>query len=156
MKNQNNLNILNKDALRSIVLAVLAVAAISSFLSWQYNKIAKSEEKLSSLEDLVERGLAQDALDSFMAARAEGKEEQANAFLTERAMEQKKESPLAMGFKSYSVIKGEKIDSDEGGWKRYEFRVKIIEKNEVFENIERVILIKILDQYYIDSVEIVG
>ncbi|MDD5145014.1 MAG: hypothetical protein PHW72_02745 [Candidatus Pacebacteria bacterium] len=161
MKNQNkpcsNNNIFSKDALRSVFLAILAVALISGALSWQYNKIAKSEKKLSSLEDLIERSLAQDALDKFMVARNSGEEDQVTAFLTEKAFEQRNESPLSEGFKNYSVIKGQKTESrvaDDGH--AYEFTIEITEKNGMGETLERIILLKILDKYYIDSVEIAG
>lgn len=149
-----------KEAWKSITLAIVFVAAASFVLSWQYNKIEnRSEEKLSSLEDIIEQGLAQDVLDKFMTARIAKNESQANIYLTERAMEEKgrEEFVLIDDFESYFVVKNEKLPPlSEQEQKRYKFTVKVYENDEVGEIVETITLTKIIDKYYVDSVEVAG
>src|SRR4030042_3568040 len=90
IENQNLSTIFDFKAWRAVILAILAVIIVSFVLSWQYKRMAaESEEKLSSLEDVVEESLVEDAVDRFMMARINKNKAQAGVYLTEKAMEQK-------------------------------------------------------------------
>lgn len=146
-----------RDALKSIILAVVAVAAISAFLSWQYDRMEKSQEGKTSLEDLVEQSSAQKSLDKFMTARVNNDEDQATLFLTERAMAQKNAGDFNLigNFKDYAILTGKKLpifDDEE----KYQFAVKISGRSGMDEIIETIILVKILENYYVDSINIAG
>ena len=154
MEKQDSNTLFNKDAWKAIIVAVLIVALAAGVLSWQYKKITeKSEEKLSSLEDVMEQLLAQGVLDQFIEARINKNENQANLYLTEQAMEQKiqGEFTLINNFKSYLIQKSEEV-----GENQYRFIVKLYEEDEMGEIIEVITLTKILDKYYIDLVELAG
>ena len=149
----------NKGALRSIFFAILAVIVLSGLLSWQYNLIAKkSQEKLSSLEDLVEQSFAQDVLDKFMAARQAKNNSQASLFLTERAMAQKEgnDFDLFLDFENYFISSSSKVSSDPPSeTEKYQFLIKLYGKGGE-EALETITVTKILDKYYIDSVNTAG
>jgi len=154
MDNQNSNTLFNKDAWKAIILAVLVVTLVGGILSWQYRRMTEeSEERISSLEDVIERGFAQNMLDKFMTARIKKNETQANIFLTERAMEQKIQGKFILidNFNSYIIFKSEKLEKN-----KFRFIVKIYKDNIMSEIVEVIALIKILDGYYIDSVEIAG
>jgi len=154
MENQNSNSLFNKEAWKAIVLAFAIVAIAALFLSWQYNKLVEeSEEKLSSLQDIMEQGFAQDVLENFIKARVDKNESQANLYLTEVAMEQKNKDKFVLidNFKSYFIYKSEK--TEEGNFR---FFVKLYEENEALETVEIISVVKILENYYINSVEIAG
>ena len=101
----------------------------------------------------MEQGFAQDILENFIKARIDKNESQANLYLTEVAMEQKNKGMFVLigNFKSYIVYKSEKLE--EGNFR---FFVKLYEENEALETVEIISVVKILDNYYINSVEIAG
>ena len=134
-----------------IVAAFLATLLGIGFLSWQYHKTA--EEKMDSQEQIMEENSAKNLLKEFMEKRIEGNEEEAGICLTENAMEQKNKGNffLISNFKSFEIIKTEMVNETE-----YLFTIKIKEGNGNNYLIEIIKLTKILDKYYIDSVEIAG
>lgn len=154
MDGQDSNTLFNKEAWKAIVLAILIVVLFGGILSWQYRKVTEnSEEKISSLEDVMEQSFAQNVLDKFMEARISKNEAQANIYLTEGAMEQKLQDKFVLinNFKSYQINKSEKL-----GENQYRFIVKLYGEEKMGETVEIIALIKILDKYYIDSIEIAG
>ncbi|MDI6592052.1 MAG: hypothetical protein QME61_03940 [Patescibacteria group bacterium] len=151
--NGKNSNILfDREAWKSVIFAILIVVLVGGILSWQYKLIEKkSEEKISSIKQTIEQNLAQNVLDKFMEARIEKNENQAIHYLTERAMEQKikGEFELINDLQSYEILKTEKLEKN-----KFRFTVKIYEESGWL--VEIIILNKILDRYYIDSVQIAG
>lgn len=156
--NQEPGTIFSLKAWGSVILAILIMVVVAFGLSWQYERIAReSEEKMSSLEDMVEGSLVQDVLDRFLTARINKNEDQAAIYLTERAMEQRVKGQFSLvdDFESYQVIKKEKLAGDSAS-ANFEFFVKIYSKDRRDSVIEIIVLTKIIDSYYVDSVEIAG
>ena len=157
IENQNLSTIFDFKAWRAVILAILAVIIVSFVLSWQYKRMAaESEEKLSSLEDVVEESLVEDALDRFMMARINKNEAQAGVYLTEKAMEQKEngEFVLVDDFESYQVMGKNKLQDSQSN--SFEFIVKLYSEDKVSNVVEIIVLAEIMDDYYIDSVIIGG
>ena len=148
-----------------ILIAVLAVMMAEGVLIWRLLDFAKKDVlvlKQTDEQQIVkyEQQAAEYVLDKFMEARIIKQKDQALIYLTERAMEQysQGEFDLVNNFKSFEILKSEKLEypAIEIGVSRFGFMVRINEKNEVGEFVEFITLVKILDRYYVDSVEIAG
>ena len=127
-----------KQAIKAIIIAVTLTLASIALLGWQYNRL--ENEPLPSWEEKIEENSAKNVLKIFLITQSE-------KLLTERAMQQKdlKEFELAENITDYEILKTEKLS--EG---KYRFMVKIGDLIYVLK------LIKVLDNYYIDRVEIAG
>ncbi len=137
-----------------IIFAFLVAFLGIGILSWQYHKIAeKSEQEIHSIKETIEQNLAKDVLDKFMESRLGKRKKQALTYFTENTMEQhlKNEFILIDNFVSFEILKTEKLENTN-----FRFIVKIQEENENNEIIEVITLIKILNRYYVDSVQIAG
>jgi len=157
IENQDSNTIFNLKAWRAVILAILAVLLVSLALSWQYKRMAaESEEKMSSLEDMVEESLVEDALDRFMTARINRNEAQAGVYLTEKAMEQKEsgEFSLVDDFESYQIVEKKKLSNTSSN--SFEFIINLHSEDKVSSIVEIIVLTEILDNYYVDSVIIGG
>ncbi|MFH1509612.1 MAG: hypothetical protein ABID67_00465 [Candidatus Nealsonbacteria bacterium] len=149
-----NLSILNLQSWKAILVAIISVLLVVSFLSWQYKRIENnSQEKLTSLEDVLIMGLVEEVVDDFMVARISNNENQAILFLTEKAFQQMEEGAffLTGEITSYRIVKKEKIEEE-----MFRFRVETYEKDGVKGFPEIIILKKIGGEYYIDSLQIAG
>ena len=149
MQDPNSLD--KKGILKVMTFAILIALLGIGILGWQYRQLEKKrlpelEKKIEEQEEKIEQTAAEDILERFMATRAE-------SLLTERAMEQKKQAKFVSvdDFKSYEILKTEKLEED-----KYRFIVKLYREEGIGEIVEVIILIKILDRYYIDSVQIAG
>lgn len=138
------------------IIKALSLALIIAFLSigilgWQYRKI--ETEQIPALEEKIEQKSTEIALDKFMDLRIEKNESAAMRYLTERAVEQKNKEEFSLidNFKSYDVLKVEKMEEE-----KYRYLVKIYEEGGLSNFVEAITFIKILGQYYVDSVEIAG
>jgi hypothetical protein len=127
-------------------------------LGWQYHRIEQKrlpflEKKLKEQQEQMEERSTREVLDAFLAARIEKNEKKASRYLTERAMAQKIRGDFALinDFESYEVLDVEKLEEF-----KYKFTVKIYEKEKLGYLVELITLVQILDQYYIDSVELAG
>ena len=137
-----------------IISAFLTAFLGIGILSWQYHKIAeKSEQEIHSIKETMEQNLAKDVLDKFMESRLGKRKEQAITYFTENTMEQhlKNEFALIDNFVSFEILKIEKLENTV-----FRFIVKIQAENENNEVVEVIIITKILDRYYADSVQIAG
>ncbi len=142
MQDPNSLD--KKGILKVMTFAILIALLGIGILGWQYHQLEK--KRIPKLEEKIEQVAAEDILERFMATRAE-------SLLTERAMEQKKQAKFVSvnDFESYEILKTEKLEED-----KYRFIVKLYREEGIGEIVEVIILIKILDKYYIDSVQIAG
>lgn len=140
-----------KGILKAMFFALIIAFLCIGILGWQYRQIEK--EQIPALEEKIEKRLIEDVLDKFMQLRIEENEEGAMRYLTERAMEQKIQGKFALidNFTSYQTLNNEKINQD-----KYRYVVKIFEGDGLADFVEVITLIKILDRYYIDSLEIAG
>ena len=140
-----------KGIIKALSFALIIAFLCIGILGWQYRKIEK--EQIPALEEKIEQKTTETALDKFMDLRIEKNELAAMRYLTERAVEQKNKEEFSLidEFKSYEVLKIEKT-----GGEKYRYLVKIYEEGGLSNFIEAITLIKILGQYYIDSVEIAG
>ena len=160
--NTQNLNQFSKGKISIwtiiILIGILVVISAEGVLIWRLLDFTRKEvpalkETTEQQAAQAEQRMAQYALDKFMEARIAGQKDQALIYLTENAMEQhsKNEFDLVNNFKSFETLKSEK-----SGDITFRFIVKINEENEVGELVEAVTITKILDKYYVDSVEIAG
>jgi cell division protein YceG involved in septum cleavage len=157
MANTEDPSIFNPRSWGAIILAILAVALVAFGLSWQYKRIAReSEEKMSSLEDIVEGSLVQDALDKFMMARINKNESQATIYFTENAMQQLEngEFILVDNFASYQIIEKSKLP--DGDFPSFKFVVNLYGENKADSHVEIIVLKEILDSYFVHSISIGG
>ncbi len=139
-----------KGVLRAMSLAIFIAFLGIGILGWQYRQLEK--EQLPALEEKIEKRSIEDVLDKFMQMRIDKDEARALRYLTEGAVQQKDQGEfnLLESFESYEILQSEKLDGD-----KYRYVVKIYEEG-IGDFIEVIDLIKILDKYYIDSVQIAG
>ena len=140
-----------KGVLKAMFLAILIAFLGIGILGWQYRKI--EGEKIPAIEEKMEQKSVESFLDRFMEYRIDKNEKRAGGFLTERAMEQKLQNKFVLidNFENYEIIKSEKLADNN-----YRFIVKIISEEGTGDFVEVIVLTKILDKYYIDSVQIAG
>ena len=133
-----------------LIISFLVMVLIIQILSWQYHRVAK--EEISSLEIKVEKTIARETLKDFMKARIAKNESQAKILLTERAMKQvsRGEIELMDNFQSFEIL-----ETTQLGENGFNFLVKIQFQNGT-EMIELIKTTKILDKYYIDSIQLPG
>ena len=133
-----------------LIISFLVMILIIQILSWQYHRIAK--EEISLLEIKVEKAIAGETLKDFMEARITKNKSQATILLTERAMEQvsKGEIELIDDFQSFEIL-----ETTQLGENGFNFLVKIQFQNGT-EMIELIKTTKILDKYYVDSIQLPG
>ena len=140
-----------KGVLKAMFLAILIAFLGIGILGWQYRKI--EGEKIPAIEEKMEQKSVESFLDRFMEYRIDKNEKRAEGLLTERAMEQKLQNEFVLidNFENYEIIKSEKLADNN-----YRFIVKIISEEGTGDFVEVIVLTKILDKYYIDSVQIAG
>lgn len=156
------------------IFSVILILFLSGFLYLGYLYLSSKNEEIISQE--VERRLreselereseeipspliteeerAEKKLHAFLEARIEKKIEILQNMITEKAQEQIKNPQsgviLLDHFQSYQIIGQEKIQDDE-----YKFLIKLRD-NENNEYLESITVKKILDNFFIDSIEIPG
>lgn len=140
-----------KGIMKAMILALAITFLAIVVLGWQYRRI--ESQQLPALEEKLEKKTAESALDKFMYLRLENNESGAMLCLTERAAQEKeqKEFKLIDGFKNYDVLNSEKLDDG-----RFRFIVKIYENQGLADFTEIILLLKVGDKYYIDSVQLAG
>jgi len=139
-----------KGVLKAMFLAILIAFLAIGILAWQYQRIEK--ERLPALEEKIEKRSTEDVLDKFMQMRIDKNEKGTLRYLTEGAVQQRDQAEFSLldDFESYEILQSEKLDEE-----KYRYVVKIYEEG-MGDFIEVITLIKILDNYYIDSVQIAG
>ncbi|MFH1841534.1 MAG: hypothetical protein ABH800_02130 [Candidatus Nealsonbacteria bacterium] len=154
----NSFGVDKKGVLKAIIFAIVIAFLGIGILGWQYRKLEKErlpliEEEMEKQKEEIELRSAQDFLDNFMSARKEKQEEKINAYLTEGAMEKKFQGIISFAedFDSYDILKKEKMEDG-----RYRFTLKIYQQEGIVSSVEIIFLVKILDAYYVDSVDLAG
>lgn len=140
-----------------MTIALLAATVGLLLLGWQYRQL--EEKRLPALEkemqrqsEEIERRSAQNALERFMSARLNKREAQAALYLTENAAEQErlKEFTLLDDYDSFKILSSEKLAEEE-----YRFVLEIRTKS-VGTFVEIITVMKILGNYYINSIQLAG
>jgi hypothetical protein len=147
-----------KGVIKAIIVATVIALVGIAVLGWEYRRIEKErlpalEQAIEEQEEAMEKELVQEVLDRFMVARIGQNEDMAKHYLTEKAAEQARLNDFYLidDFASYEILQSEKIE--EG---KYRFVVKIYYKELPVELTEIITLIKVLDKYYVDSVQVGG
>ena len=153
-----NSRFLNKEALRGVAIAIIAVVAGQIVLAWQYYRLEEQrlpliEQQIAEQREESERKEARETLVSFLDTLQEGRGGTAKRFLTENAVFQEEQGvfSLEQGIQGYKVIALEKM-----GTGKFRAQVETERAEQVFPQIEIFGLVKILDSYFIDSIEVAG
>jgi hypothetical protein len=134
----------------SFIACFLLIAGLSS----QYHKLIDDNQgEVETIKQTMERIAAKEVLNGFMYARLDEQEDQAKIYFTENAMEQymKNEFVLINGFQSFEILSNEKLEDT-----KFRFSVNIQESHGINNIIEIITVIKISDQYYINSINLAG
>lgn len=131
----------------AVVITLLAVG----FLGWQYRRLEK--EKIPALEERIELVEAQRTAEKFMNFRIMADQSGAMRYLTEGAVLQQNQGEFALlgNFQKYEILNTDKLEED-----KFRFAVKIYSQDIAGDLVEIITLIKILNQYYIDSIQVAG
>jgi len=140
-----------KGIIRALVFALLFAFLGIGILGWQYRQI--ESEKVPALEEKLEQKSVETVLEKFMHARIQKSDKLAMSYLTERAVEEKDRGQFSLlnNMERYEILSNEKLASGN-----YRYAVKIYENEDRNDFVEIIILSKILNQYYVDSVELGG
>lgn len=140
-----------KGIIKALVFALLLTLLAIGILGWQYRQI--ESEKVPALEERLEQKSVEAVLEKFMHARIRQSDAIAMSYLTERSVEE-----LASGqflllnqMEEYEILNSEKLSEGQ-----YRYAIKIYENDGRNDFVEIIILTKILDQYYVDSIEMGG
>ncbi|MFH1820319.1 MAG: hypothetical protein ABH805_00105 [Candidatus Nealsonbacteria bacterium] len=147
MENQVDKKGIIKALTLSLLLALVGIAV----LGWQYRRIEK--EEIPALEEKIEQNSVKVVFDHFMRARINRNEAGATQFLTERAVEDMNQGAFTLidSLASYEILSTDKL-----GEETYRYAVKITETSGFNNFVEIIIMTKILDNYYVDSVQLAG
>jgi len=140
-----------KGIIKALIFATFLAFLGIGILGWQYRHIEK--EQIPALEEKIEQKSVEAVLEKFMHARIEQNKEISWGYLTERAVEDLNEGKFSLlnNMARYEIMNSEKLALNQ-----YRYAVKIYEKGGVNDFVEIITLVKILDQYYIDSVTLGG
>lgn len=148
----------NRDAWKAVLIALIVVIGGEIVLAWQYNtlerrRIPQIEQELLRQQERAERDQAERILRDFLDARLAHDTQRATRYLAENAMEQSTQGAFQMfgDWKSYTIQSAEKLSNET-----FRFRVEFGDTEERVRQIELIKLIKILDEYYIDSIKLAG
>lgn len=148
----------SKDAWRAILLAIGLLIVGEAILGWQYNRLEQKripqlEAQVVSQQQELARQSATEVLRTFLDARVARNEAKARALFTEQAVEQEKEGLFSLlgQYASYQIEGSDAVS--EGA---YRFEVLLLGPNGSFPTPEIILVKKILDSYYIDSVVVGG
>ena len=139
-------------------IVILALVGAAIFLYIQSTSVQRAgDEKPSFQEKLAktsERIAVRELVQKFMAARIEKNEDRAFQYLTERAVaaletQNESEFNLSDNFEKYKII-----SMEEKGENQFRVVVKVFEA-QIFV-VEFITVIKTLDVYFVDSVELAG
>ena len=147
----------NKEAWKGVAIAIIVVVAGQLVLAWQYYRLEEKrlpliEQQLAEQKGEIERQSAKRTITSFLNALEEGNPKIALRFLTENAVVQEEQGIFSLQERilDYKIIKLEQLGANE-------FRAQVeIENEALLPQVQLLRVLKILDTYYIDSLEIAG
>jgi hypothetical protein len=143
--------------LKAMSIALIITLAGLAVLGWQYRQL--EEKRLPALEEEIEKqkvemekSAAQEVLRSFMTARIEGQKQQAMLYLTENAAESLMENQFNLigEYDGFLLISAQDLNNNI-----FRFAVKLYFPN-LTELVELITLVKVVDNYYVDLVELAG
>ena len=146
---------LKNSPLRAILFAVVLLVMGELLLAWQYQRLEKGrlseiEQKLQDQQYTLEERAAQDVMEKFLEARMVPDEQRASRYVTEEAMQQLQQGLFEFsGVQDYKIRKKEKFQ--EG---IFRFQVEITRDGA--KQIEIIELLKVSDEYYVNSVQLAG
>jgi len=148
---------LNKEAWKGVAIAIVAVVIGQLVLAWQYYRLEEKrlpliEQQLAEQKEEIERQSAKKTITSFLNALEEGNSKLALRFLTENAVVQEEEGDFSLTERIFGhrIIQLDQVGASE-------FRAQVeIEDEALLPQVRLLRVLKILDTYYIDSVEIAG
>lgn len=148
----------NKQAWKGVVIAIIAVVVGQLALAWQYYRLEEKrlpliEQQLSEQREELERNGARETLTLFLDALQQGQGDAARKFLTENAVLQEEQEvfSLEQEIQSYKLAGLEKMGTGE-----FRAHVEIERAEQPFPQLEIFRLLKLLDSYFIDSIETAG
>ena len=155
---EGNITFFNKGVWKAVVITVGILVVGELFLASQYQRLEKKrvsviEQKLEAQQQELEKQEAENVLKEFLNVRVKGDETRAVRYLTEGAMQQKEQGifQLTGDFKDYEIRNVEKIEEHS-----FRFQVAIFGEAQMLQQLEVIRLTKILEEYYIDSIELAG
>ena len=146
---------MQKSPWRAVLLAIGLLVIGELLLAWQYRnleegRLSEIEQKLEEQEKTLEQRAAVDAIEGFLEARVAQDERKIVRYVTEETMLQRTQGTFELyGVQDYEIKKRDQVE--EG---IFRFQVSIL--RERMQQIEFIEVKKILDQYYINSVELAG
>lgn len=148
---------LNKEAWKGVAIAIIAVVIGQLVLSWQYYRLEEKrlpliERQLLEQREEIERQSAKTTIISFLNALEQGNSKRALRFLTENAVVQEQQGTFSLKerIEGYTILKLDQVGANE-------FRAHVeVEGEALLPQVRLLRVLKILDTYYIDSVEIAG
>ena len=147
--------LLQKSPWRAVLLAIGLLVIGELLLAWQYRNLEEGrlsdiEQKLEEQEKTIEQRAAVDALEEFLEARVTQDERKIVRYVTEGVMLQRTRGNFELyGVQDYEIKRRDQVA--EGI-----FRFQVSVSRERVQQIEFIEVKKILDQYYINSVELAG
>lgn len=147
----------DKSAWKGVAIAIVAVVAGQLVLAWQYYRLEEKrlpliEQQLAEQKEEIERQSAKTTITSFLNALEEGNSKLALRFLTENAVVQEEQGVFSLKERilGYEIVKLEQVGANE-------FRAQVkIEEQALPPQVQLLRVLKVLDTYYIDSLEIAG
>lgn len=142
---------------RAMAIALLAATAGLLILGWQYRQL--EEKRLPALEREIEKQreeieirAAQNLLERFMSSRLNRNMAQATLYLTENAVEQERIGGFTLldDYESFRIINREKLAEHE-----FRFTIEINSKT-TGTFVEVITVTKILENYYVNSIQLAG
>lgn len=146
-----NAKFFNRGVWKALAITIGILVAGELLLAWQYHKL--ENKRIVKLEVQLEEKAAQDVLEAFLDARISHNEIKTTRYLTENSNEQKEKGdfPFFGAFEDYKIRSKEQTGEGE-----FRFQVEILQKDTVVPQLEIITLVKILGDYYIDSLELAG
>lgn len=158
MNEQENVRFFNKGAWKAVLGALIILVAGEMILAWQYHRLEKKrlpqiEQKLAEQELELEKQNAQNILEEFFKARIAKEEARAIRYLAEGAMLQRETGgfELTGDFQDFEIQSAERTGEDA-----FVFQVALVDQAEILRQLEVVRVRKILEDYYIDFIELAG
>ena len=141
----------NKRAWMALLLAIILVVAGELVLAWQYQRL--ETERLPRIEQELAQRNAKDILIVFLQARLAENEDRARAFLTEVSVLELETNQfeLFLPFDSFEI---QSITSSDTG--SFLFKTAFFDARGIMVSLELIEIVEILEEYYINSIQIAG
>ncbi|MCP6726828.1 MAG: hypothetical protein KJI69_02190 [Patescibacteria group bacterium] len=135
----------------ALLLAIILVVAGELVLAWQYQRL--ETERLPRIEQELAQRNAKDILIVFLQARLAENEDRARAFLTEVSVLELETNQfeLSLPFDSFEIQST--TSSDTGS---FLFQTAFFDARGIMVSLELIEIVEILEEYYVNSIQIAG